>query len=109
MRRKIATEAQGTGSDGSDRSDSDTGNIPGDRKFVSRKRKNKDRKRMQRLKLDEAIRKGEQGDFAGWSEARIRAWKLKDKNPNAYYYRFNDPGEEQHNGPWTKVIALFHF
>jgi hypothetical protein len=32
-----------------------------------------------------------------------------DKNPNAYYYRFNDPGEKQRNGAWTKEeIGLFN-
>jgi hypothetical protein len=37
----------------------------------------------------------------GWSSARVRAYKaLKDK-PNTYYYRFNAPGEQQRNGPWT--------
>jgi hypothetical protein len=34
---------------------------------------------------------------------------LQDKNPNAYYYRFNDPGEAQRNGPWTKQeVDLFY-
>jgi hypothetical protein len=75
--------------------------IPEDRKLISRKRKNP-RKRVGKLKLDDAIKKGEKGDFEGWSEARIRAWRLIDKNPNAYYYRFNPPGEEQRNGPWSK-------
>jgi len=37
----------------------------------------------------------------GWSEARIRAWKMRDTQPNAYYYRFNDPGQQQRNGKWT--------
>lgn len=37
---------------------------------------------------------------AGWSEARINAYKNKDKNPNAYYYRFNDPNEAQRTGEW---------
>eukprot|EP00033_Pygsuia_biforma_P003848 GCRY01004216.1.p1 GENE.GCRY01004216.1~~GCRY01004216.1.p1 ORF type:complete len:476 (-),score=70.01 GCRY01004216.1:14-1441(-) len=42
-------------------------------------------------------------NFTGWSPARIRAWKVKDKNPNAYYYRFNEPGEDQRGGKWTKA------
>lgn len=33
----------------------------------------------------------------------MRAWKLRDENPNAYYYRFNDPGETQRNGKWTEA------
>eukprot|EP01084_Bolivina_argentea_P128683 227416_1 len=37
-------------------------------------------------------------NFEGWSTARIQAWKNKKVNPNAYYYRFNDPGEDQKNG-----------
>lgn len=40
----------------------------------------------------------------GWSDARIKAWNNKDKNPNAYYYRFNDPGIPQATGPWTDVF-----
>ena len=39
--------------------------------------------------------------FAGWSEARIKGWKNRIKKPNAYYYRFNAPGERQENGGWT--------
>jgi len=49
-----------------------------------------------RLLLDDALKDTE--NFEGWSEARVKAWKNKEVNPNAYYYRFNDPGEEQQNG-----------
>ena len=28
----------------------------------------------------------------------MQAWKNKKENPNAYYYRFNDPGKESVNG-----------
>ena len=46
--------------------------------------------------------------FAGWSEARIKGWKNRIKKPNAYYYRFNAPGERQANGGWTpKEHELF--
>ena len=37
----------------------------------------------------------------GWSEARIKAWNGRSKNENAYYYRFNAPGEEQRTKGWT--------
>ncbi|KJE94945.1 hypothetical protein CAOG_08894 [Capsaspora owczarzaki ATCC 30864] len=40
--------------------------------------------------------------FKDWSEARIRAYKSIDVNPNAYYYRFNAPNEEPRNGAWTQ-------
>ena len=33
--------------------------------------------------------------------ARIKGWKNRIKKPNAYYYRFNAPGERQANGGWT--------
>lgn len=66
-----------------------------------------------RLRLDDAVAKLRQTSnleeaMEGWSSARIRAYKaLKDK-PNTYYYRFNAPGEQQRNGPWTKSEhALF--
>ena len=37
-----------------------------------------------------------------WSDARIKAFLARKSNPNAYYYRFNAPGEEQRTGHWTK-------
>jgi len=49
-----------------------------------------------RLLLDDALKDTE--NFEGWSAARVQAWKNKEVNPNAYYYRFNDPGEAQKNG-----------
>lgn len=52
---------------------------------------------MPKLKLDDAV---SQGSMAGWSSARVRAWKLRDTNPNAYYYRFNEVGEQQKHGKW---------
>jgi hypothetical protein len=39
--------------------------------------------------------------FEGWSDARVRAYKSCETNPNSYYYRFNAPGEMQRNGQWT--------
>lgn len=46
---------------------------------------------------------------AGWSEARKQAFKLIDTNPNAYYYRFNAPGEPQRNGAFTPArLTLTH-
>eukprot|EP01087_Luapelamoeba_hula_P021077 TRINITY_DN729_c5_g1_i3.p1 TRINITY_DN729_c5_g1~~TRINITY_DN729_c5_g1_i3.p1 ORF type:complete len:649 (-),score=122.26 TRINITY_DN729_c5_g1_i3:149-1909(-) len=39
---------------------------------------------------------------ADWSEARKQAWKLQDSNENAYYFRFNAPGEMARTGPWTE-------
>ena len=44
----------------------------------------------------------------GWSDARIKAFRNREKNPNQYYYRFNDPGEPQATGKWSaKDKALF--
>ncbi|KAJ3066873.1 hypothetical protein HDU99_003706, partial [Rhizoclosmatium hyalinum] len=40
--------------------------------------------------------------FAGWSKARVDAYKSIDACPNRYYYRFNKPGEMQRNGIWTE-------
>jgi hypothetical protein len=57
--------------------------------------------------LDELVAAGT-ADTAGWSEARLAAWKQRDVNPNAYYYRFNAPGEAQRTGNWTpEEDALF--
>ncbi|KAI8077939.1 uncharacterized protein B0P05DRAFT_543411 [Gilbertella persicaria] len=60
-----------------------------------------------RLNLDDALQQMQenqntQDPFEGWSEARLRAYKMLDKNPNSYYYRFNAPGEQQQKGKWTK-------
>jgi len=46
--------------------------------------------------------------FEGWSEARIKAYKMIGINPNTYYYRFNAPGEKQRNGAWTPVSFFFN-
>lgn len=45
-------------------------------------------------------------EWVGWSEARITAWKLRETEPNAYYYRFNEPGEAQKTGAWTAVRPI---
>jgi len=68
---------------------------------------------MNRLRLDDALKQLQEGGndpdkvFEGWSEARIKAYKQIDTNPNSYYYRFNAPGECQRNGPWTAVYIHF--
>lgn len=108
VRRAIATDGREPVSDRDllKGNDSDaSGEVPSDKQVVSRKRKSSE-KRIKRLRLDEALKKVDEGNFEGWSEARIRAWQLKDKNPNAYYYRFNDPGVEQRNGKWKKVRVI---
>ncbi len=61
-----------------------------------------------RLPLDEALANLEQDPnnpkvaMRGWSSARVRAYNCIKENPNAYYYRFNAPGESQVNGPWSR-------
>jgi len=57
--------------------------------------------RIGRLALDKALDNAKEGNFEGWSEARIKAYKTIDTNPNAYYYRFNKPGEVQRDGKWS--------
>lgn len=66
--------------------------------FATRTHKKKKQVTVKKLKLDDAIA---QGSMEGWSTARVRAWNLRHENPNAYYYRFNHPGEVQRNGKWT--------
>jgi hypothetical protein len=67
-----------------------------------------------RLALDDALkqvqdcRNDDKAAFDGWSDARLRAYKMIDKNPNSYYYRFNAPGEQQKKGKWSdEENALF--
>ena len=36
--------------------------------------------------------------------AKERAQQLVNKNPNAFFYRHNAPGEEQWAGSWTKQV-----
>lgn len=61
--------------------------------------------RFVRLRLDEALDQLENSDsktmYEGWSQARIRSYQQIESKPNAYYYRFNAPGERQQNGLWT--------
>jgi hypothetical protein len=52
-----------------------------------------------KLRLDDALKQAD--TMEGWSEARKRVYAKREENPNAYYYRFNDPGEPQKNGRWT--------
>jgi hypothetical protein len=61
---------------------------------------------VRRLGLDEALEQLENGTdvekmYEGWSQARIRSYQQIETQPNAYFYRFNAPGEKQQNGPWT--------
>ena len=57
---------------------------------------------MGRLKLDDALKQRAATDITtGWSEARIKAWDGREKNENAYFYRFNAPGETQSNNHWS--------
>jgi len=58
-----------------------------------------------RLRLDDALKQIEEDPQAmeGWSKARIRAFKMIQEKPNAYYYRFNAPGEKQKNGAFSHV------
>ena len=44
----------------------------------------------------------------GWSEARaLAATKLR-ANPNSFFYRHVEPGQQQANGEWTREeLALF--
>lgn len=86
-----------TESDGAE-DDYDTDGAGGD-DYATRTHKKKKQITVKKLKLDDAIA---QGSMEGWSTARIRAWNLRHENPNAYYYRFNHPGEVQRNGKWTE-------
>jgi len=75
--------------------------------FVRHTKKNVN---VKRLRLDDAIARAQEAEesaqptvdpYEGWSEARIKAWKNREKNENQYYYRFNHPGEKQANGKWS--------
>ncbi|KAI9202223.1 uncharacterized protein BJ171DRAFT_515227 [Polychytrium aggregatum] len=73
----------------------------------------KGRIKLSKVCLDEAIAQLESGVdpkvvYEGWSDARIRAYKMIKIKPNSYYYRFNAPGEKQNNGVWeTEERELF--
>jgi len=57
-----------------------------------------------RLLLDDALSDVQKKE--GWSKARIEAYEKIKTNPNAYYYRFNEPGEKQKNGKWSQKEKL---
>ncbi|EFC46556.1 predicted protein [Naegleria gruberi] len=65
-----------------------------------RKRKTSTNISSSRLLLDDALSDVIKKD--GWSKARIEAYEKINTNPNAYYYRFNEPGESQKNGKWNQ-------
>lgn len=44
-----------------------------------------------------------------WSEVKNKAWKQRKRNPNAFYYRFNEPGEENKVGPWSEEEKKLFF
>lgn len=54
---------------------------------------------VKRLLLDDALKSNT--TMEGWSNARKRAYSQREVCPNAYYYRFNDPGEQQAKGGWS--------
>jgi len=56
-----------------------------------------------RLLLNDALK--DTTNFEGWSAARVQAWKNKEVNPNAYYYRFNNPGVPAKNGRIGAEVA----
>jgi hypothetical protein len=87
------------GDDEDDDSNEETFELDGE-DYATRTHKKKKQITVKKLKLDDAIA---QGSMEGWSSARIRAWNVRHENPNAYYYRFNHPGEVQRNGKWTQA------
>lgn len=58
-------------------------------------------KRCGRLLLNDALKNPQ--DQSNWSEARKKAWKNRKTSQNAYFYRFNVPGQPQKNGKWSKA------
>ncbi|KAI9226722.1 MAG: hypothetical protein DHS80DRAFT_18313, partial [Piptocephalis tieghemiana] len=69
---------------------------------------------VRRLKLEDALKQlkengGKGGGMEGWSAARMRAYHMREQNPNSYYYRFNDPGETQRTGVWSEVEKKLFF
>ena len=80
-----------------------------ERRMKLRQDKKDHRKKLRtvgRLLLDDALaqlKRGGQAEdaFEGWSEARISAYNQIETNPNAYYYRFNAPGQKQRMGAFS--------
>ncbi|GJD07497.1 hypothetical protein Gasu2_18560 [Galdieria sulphuraria] len=82
------------------------------RKRIAKKHEEWFKKATQESKVhsyDALKRVKESGSMDGWSEARIKAYQSIDENPNAYYYRFNAPNEEQRYGAWTKEEEKLFF
>ncbi len=67
-------------------------------KAVSKGAKKKS-SRSPHLKLNDAMKDTTLQSL--WSDARKKAFSDFDNRPNKYYYRFNAPGQDQKNGPWT--------
>ena len=39
--------------------------------------------------------------FEGWCNSRKKAWIKRETNQNSYYYRYNEPNEQNKTGPWS--------
>eukprot|EP01083_Nonionella_stella_P037521 102291_1 len=63
------------------------------------------KKRAGRLLLEDALKNAVNMD--GWSDARIKAYRSIDTNPNSYYYRFNAPGEKQQKSKFREEEGEF--
>ncbi|KNC48070.1 uncharacterized protein AMSG_04301 [Thecamonas trahens ATCC 50062] len=75
------------------------------KRTTSQETKAKTAEYRRRLNLDAALA---QGNTEGWSAARVHAYEQIGTNPNAYYYRFNAPGEKQGRGKFSaEEHALF--
>jgi len=59
------------------------------------------KKKQNLKKKNKSKEKKEVTNEKGWCEAKLQAFNKIEKNPNAYYYRFNHPGEDQKNGKWS--------
>lgn len=54
------------------------------------------------LPLEPAPEPERQRECQTWSEARVFAHGRREKNPNSFYYRFKDAGEQHARGEWSR-------
>ena len=54
------------------------------------------------VSLDVAMERINEGILDGLSDARKKAWRNRKTNPEAFFYRFNAPGQAAKKGKWRE-------
>ena len=59
-------------------------------------------RRCSGIDIDDAMERINEGFLDGLSDARKKAWRNRRTNPEAFFYRFNAPGQAAKKGKWRE-------